>query len=762
MARQGWSTLRQSRLGMIGFAFVVFFALIAIFAPVIAPYPRLYLAPDADRFRVNSYSYGLPVNQNYTGPLFGPSTPLNDQTPGAMWDINYNASRGLVYMNLLRYALGFNESPFRATNNLTLTFDITQTFNVTPIPGLPMRALYYIVPAKDAAINGTIGRVPFTGALAAFTGNDFIAVDPFKNTSFYQYHLGFAPTWTGEDPVSSGNMLIAPAQNEITRGPITVPVGPYEYFYASDGNHTAIFELQYVHSGYCACGPPFGSPPMFFNESLSAPPFVYYNQYKVTDADAYRAGPGQGIFLPLANGTLEVVNVSGRVRAYLPLTLGGEPAVVTGNIGFSQSSFPMFLYLPLRSADAAGLAYLDLATLTIRYEYVAPGPYESMGVPISRTGNPNEAVYAPFYIPSNDTTLIVGLNGTGKLIAQGRFQVHIPGRMYSYFYADEPKEVFVLAADHRIYDIPAFGASNFPSAGPVAAEEFTIVPPKTVTAMAYAGSFGGTLYGTLLSPQELNGAFTDSATGQTWVFQLTGTIRTPLAPGTYPSGNTYLWGTDFFGGDILTEWIYGTQVAFIVGLLAALFGVGIGTLVGVVSGYYGKLIDTFLMRTTDIFLVLPILPLVLVLNAITAPSIWIIIMVIAILGWPGIARVIRAQTLSLKERPFVDAARVSGASDFRLVFLHITPNVLPFSFLYLSLSVGGAIITEAALSFLGFGDPSVTSWGGMLSSLLTFSGGLYAWWWLLPPGLGITFLSLGFYLIGRGFDEIINPRLRRR
>ena len=213
---------------------------------------------------------------------------------------------------------------------------------------------------------------------------------------------------------------------------------------------------------------------------------------------------------------------------------------------------------------------------------------------------------------------------------------------------------------------------------------------------------------------------------------------------------------------MLTLIFYGAQVAFIVGLLAALFGVGIGTIVGLVAGYNGGVVDTLLMRATDIFLVLPFLPVVLILDSILHPSIWTIVMVLSLLGWPGIARVIRAQVLTLKERPFVDAARVSGASDLRLIFLHIAPNVLPFSFLYMSLAVAGAIITEAALSFLGLGDATVVSWGGILSNLITQGGALSYWWWLLPPGLCITFLSLGFYLLGRGFDEIINPRLRRR
>ncbi|MFO7619318.1 MAG: ABC transporter permease, partial [Thermoplasmata archaeon] len=188
----------------------------------------------------------------------------------------------------------------------------------------------------------------------------------------------------------------------------------------------------------------------------------------------------------------------------------------------------------------------------------------------------------------------------------------------------------------------------------------------------------------------------------------------------------------------------------------------VGTLIGLVSGYYGGKIDIVLMRITDIALTIPFLPIVLIWTQISGQSIWNIVIILALLGWPGITRVVRAQTLSLKERSFVDAARVSGSSDTSIILKHIAPNVLPFSFLYMTLFVAGAILTEAALSYLALGDPKVVSWGNMLSTIQTSGHSLIAPWWMLPPGLAITTLSLGFYLLGRGMDEIINPRLRRR
>jgi peptide/nickel transport system permease protein len=215
------------------------------------------------------------------------------------------------------------------------------------------------------------------------------------------------------------------------------------------------------------------------------------------------------------------------------------------------------------------------------------------------------------------------------------------------------------------------------------------------------------------------------------------------------------------GRDLLSQLLHGAQIAFAIGITAAFMSVFIGTTIGLVSGYFGRTIDTLLMRITDIVLVLPGLPFIIVFAAaIGKQSIWIIVILIAILGWPGVARVIRAQTLSLKERPFVEAARVSGASDFRIIFKHIAPNVLPLTFLYMTFGVSGAILTEAALSFIGLGDPSVVSWGMMLQWAFTTGHTFRAPYWLLPPGLAISLLSLSFYLIGRALDEVINPKLR--
>jgi len=763
--QRSYALFRGSRLGLAGLTIVLIFAMIGILAPIISPYPRSFEAPDSDRFTISTYTQNLTLRGlNYSAPVMEPTTPLHSDRLGGMWLINY-AREGYVFMDFTRHVLESNESPFQFGNR-SIQFHVSD-LPLTPQPAAPLRALYSIIPALDSV--KSTGPRRENGAIAFFAQRDFYLYDPFLKTPIFWSRLSFDPVWTGEDPASAGDLITEPAQFTIRPFPGAPgrDVGPYRYFFASDGSHTVVFETVFVHTsapvqpGAVYPGVPGGQAVLYVNDTLSAPPFVYYNKDTgaLNSSTNYRTGLGQAILLPLANGTLRVHNVDGSLVGWVPIRLGGQPATVDGTIGFTRSTSidTMKVYLPVHSSSAAGIAVFDLASMKIVREFSVPNPtWEPAGIPTSyRT----RATYLGLYDPTDGpegTTHMIRINETAAETTQ--FRTDFPGRVRWFYEVEERSKVFVFPAHGGIFMLP----TTFGSGVHVAAEPFAILPPSTVSLFRYAGALGGTLYGTALIPQELYGVWTDGPAGKTSLFQLLGTVRTPLPPGTYPSGNRYLLGTDFRGADILTQLFYGTQVAFIVGGLAAVFAVGLGTLVGLIAGFFGKLVDSLLMRTTDIFLVLPFLPIVLILASILRPSIWVIILVLGIITWPGIARVIRSQVLTLKERPFVDAARVSGASDLRLIFFQIAPNVLPFSFLYMSLTVAGAIITEAALSFLGLGDPSVISWGGILSQVLTFGGALTAWWWLVPPGLAITLLSLGFYLLGRGFDEIINPRLRRR
>lgn len=220
-------------------------------------------------------------------------------------------------------------------------------------------------------------------------------------------------------------------------------------------------------------------------------------------------------------------------------------------------------------------------------------------------------------------------------------------------------------------------------------------------------------------------------------------------------------GTTSLGRDIYSQLVYGTRSALIVGLTAAFFVVAIGTLIGLIAGYFGGVVETLLMRVTDIAFGIPFLPFVIVLAAFLEPSIWNIVLAMSLVLWRDTARVIRSQVLTVKQRAFVEAARVTGSSQARILFVHIAPNILPLSFLYGSIAVGWAILTEASISFLGFGDTEVISWGYMLQDAYVsqaLSRGAY--YWFVPPGLAIVIIVVAGFFISRGYEEILFPKLK--
>jgi peptide/nickel transport system permease protein len=232
---------------------------------------------------------------------------------------------------------------------------------------------------------------------------------------------------------------------------------------------------------------------------------------------------------------------------------------------------------------------------------------------------------------------------------------------------------------------------------------------------------------------------------------------------TWSSPNaTFLFGTDQLGRSVATQFVWGSRTSLFVGLMATILTTAIGAFVGIVSGFYGRFVDTVLMRLTDWFLVVPFLPLAIVLAAVLGRSIWNIIFVIGLTSWPGTARLVRAQVLTIRERLFVDRARALGASQGHLI-RHILPNVAPLILANTTLAVPIAILTETTLSFLGLGDPNTTSWGRTLEQ--AFSAGAIgrdAWWYYLPAGLGIVAVVLAFTMCGRALEEILDPRLGER
>src|SRR3990170_1647976 len=222
-------------------------------------------------------------------------------------------------------------------------------------------------------------------------------------------------------------------------------------------------------------------------------------------------------------------------------------------------------------------------------------------------------------------------------------------------------------------------------------------------------------------------------------------------------------GTNDIGQDLLSELIYGTRVSLTVGLVAATVALLIGTTVGIIAGFYPRLLGSVLMRIVDIVLTLPFLPLLIILAAYLGRSLLNTVLVIGILIWAGSARVIRSQVLSLTQRDYVVAARAMGARDLHIIVKHILPLTLLLAIGEFVQATAGAILLEASLSFLGLGDPLQKSWGSILYWAQVRGAFLTpAWqWWVLPPGLMIMAAALGFALIGFALEQRVNPRLRQ-
>jgi len=231
-------------------------------------------------------------------------------------------------------------------------------------------------------------------------------------------------------------------------------------------------------------------------------------------------------------------------------------------------------------------------------------------------------------------------------------------------------------------------------------------------------------------------------------------------------GNSFgLMGTDHEGADLFAQLVYGTRISLYLGISVSIMTVVLGLSVGLAAGYFGRFVDEFLMRFNDFMLCLPTLPLLIVFAAVLGTTLENLMIIMILLGWNGFARVIRSQSLSLKERPFVEAAKAAGAGSGHIVVRHILPNVMAMVYVSLATSVPGAVTAEAALSWLGFFDPGRMSWGRMLYNISNLGGTAQVAVnpvWVLIPGLSISLLAVAFILLGYALDDVLNPKLRMR
>jgi peptide/nickel transport system permease protein len=230
-----------------------------------------------------------------------------------------------------------------------------------------------------------------------------------------------------------------------------------------------------------------------------------------------------------------------------------------------------------------------------------------------------------------------------------------------------------------------------------------------------------------------------------------------------PPSSEFWLGTDDNGRSIVTLLIWGARISLFVGLLATVISMVIGTLMGLASGFFEGWPARILFRITEWFLVIPFIPLAIVLASVLGRSLLNIVIVIGVTGWAGTALLIRSQTLSIKERPYLERAKVLGAGRWHQMSRHILPNVMPMVFANTTLTVALAILAETTLSFLGLGDPTRISWGSMLESAFRVGAMTTgSWWYIVPPGVCVVLVVLSFTLVGQALEEIFNPRLRRR
>jgi peptide/nickel transport system permease protein len=239
-------------------------------------------------------------------------------------------------------------------------------------------------------------------------------------------------------------------------------------------------------------------------------------------------------------------------------------------------------------------------------------------------------------------------------------------------------------------------------------------------------------------------------------------IEIPYHPS--PPSARHLMGTDVLGRDVLSQLMYSSRFEFALGLISAIVTVLIATTIGAVSAYFGGLVDTLLMRLVDLVIMVPYLAILIVLSALMEVGMIELALFIGLLsGFGGTSIVIKSQALSVKVKPFIEAARVAGGGHAHIIFTHLVPNLMPISLLYMMFVVTGAIFSEAVLSFFGLTEIQM-SWGLMINTTQVFGYLLRfdTWWLLFPASLSITFLCAAFYMVGRALDEVVNPRLRER
>jgi len=727
-ARRTWNLYKRSKMGLLGLGIVLAFVFMAVFAPLISPYSPDFRAPSSDIFVADYANLALNEQRNWSTPI-GLTTAA---TGNALKRIMVYSSEG----NTLVFPVKSGHSEITGGSGIVVddpdSFKLPENLTYINYVKFPTP---YPVPG-DFDISGSFFFLLKGNVLHEYESN---FVD-----STIKWTLPFVPVyhsnlWNGYVPQTPRGRMALAFANETS-------VWLLDMRARADGNNVVrdwnssitIPDVKIISS-------PIVMDTIQFGGALAVPTdkglYVYgLNVTNKTDpithqpyADNvvignlmwrsdYNVGPGDFV-TPIDSpaaitfpNPIDATTLFGKTSILLATQDGRIVSHNTLNGTVQWANRVVMPTIPSYTIDGI---FPSTAGVTVVGQASSSRGFIASLDPVFGAVRSNQTAFA-----STEGLL----NTDPNFIASTKSFTYSTDRGLIYL-ADELMHVFATFA------VPSGGMAT-----PVAYQGNIYI----------ADSETGNYFGTVTKDNSI------------YIETLSGVNVAPLPPGKYLSGNRYLLGTDYEGHDILSWLIYGTRSELLVGVTAAIFAVVIGTIVGLVAGYYSGLVDDLLMRATDVVLSLPFIVIALLFASVFGPLLINIIIIIAVLSWAGIARVIRSVTLSLKERSFVDAAIIAGASESRLIFRHIAPNVLPYTFLYMTFTVSGAIITEAILAFLGFGDPSNVTWGMMLQFLQISGHSLDAPWWLLPPGIAITLLSLSFYLIGRAFDEVVNPRLRRR
>ncbi len=746
--KANWKLFKQSKLGIVGLGIILFFLILAIFAPIIPyTYSTGYLAPAGDLFEIDNYTKTIPTQGDWHSPV-SIKLPISHGRPpiAGIW-IYSSSGKGYLY-------------PRNTSVQLLLRLKDPVEKKIP----VGMKNMVYL--EENTKVLGFTNNSLYLYSMVYKYGEYLDTQNSFKNpiTVKYNYPIEYySNIWDENTTSHHGTIAVAVASNR------NVSLFIWSYYKESIGGlasvHVHHFAYNFTVNSTIVANPKIRMHVAWGTGSdeetwIIIPTKDYVYRYNITLIKDNNEGVIAGV------SSLHLAWENPIIQVHPPLGKNADALMYSSSKVYSQINGSLDMYGVLCDNNYAFGLYVKNGKVafnkTVSFNSGDTRIRTVNLMHIQTTGQP----YFIIYGTANGGGIVGKIApALGDTSALSNYIVLRGSIQYVSEYAQQTSTYYVSTKEGAIYQINDSFYTKFDNntgaLNVYGLYKSFMVSQGIATPMVYLGNILGSAN---------NGGYIGAVTkGNTLYFQADSGHRIPtivippFGHGRY-SGNFYLFGTDYEGHDVWTWLVYGSRTSLIVGLTAAFISVLAGTFIGIISGFYGGWIDIIIMRTVDIILTLPGLVIMLLLAAILGPSIWNIVLIISVLGWAGIARVIRAVTLSLKGRPFMDAARVAGASNARMITVHIFPNVLPLTFLYMTFGVASAILSEAALAFLGLGDPNSVSWGMMLQFLRMYGQvtNPNAWGWLLMPGIFIALLSLAFYLVGRAFDEIVNPRLRKR